>query len=733
MASKHEMVYILSEDYWGFDPSTRDDALNFYTNVWTLPKSQYDSMTDEDDRRKLYRCALFYVVDKTDNHGFTPLAIQSQGNTVIVAATAAGGGINRRKYDSGAESEYETGSIIMRQADSKATTFDELQNMSTSTPGKFKIEEFIFDNETAIKSKVEELQEELGQINAAESYASESVPADVALDVSQPLAANPTTAAIAGADLITDVQDTSLNLFAEETMNLPNSNLPGLPVVANDFGESSALTSGNSVPQWYGADGELSAADKMAIKRKRIMESKMRGINRRNARKDKMEQMSAEMVNDISFEQVGGQDALGVGLPVIANDFGEDSAGGSGHGVPQQYGAETEMSQLMTSNAVGQAGVDYDHEIHYRADELSAEDFPGLHAAEQTMSLSPALPGLPVVPNDFGESSALTSGNSVPQWYGAEGRDSAANFIYDRDNKLEEKIRELKEMVRDEQESILGYNDAKDRLHSSIIEYEKTMKEAGKNPHQTSFWQSKLRSMDEINHNIEKIENQIDNYDYQIDELEDQREGLSQVNLGAEGGRKYGKRQRFDHIKGNSRYLARNAKGQWISNVGVSGSIKADLRSSAKSQQPVGFRGLGDADVRQAEGTMSDEEVIAILTEVEKSDKGVYNKYPVGQVRMAMSLVNQRPSLKAWAQKTYSAEAAPSVVDAAEPLEYIPYEFADEMDVGEYISSDDFMVLLAETVDGMALRYKPPMYRSPLAMAGAGAILAVVGMKLLKK
>ena len=558
------MVYILSEDYWGFDPATRDDALNFYTNVWTLPKSQYDSMTDEDDRRKLYRCALFYVVDKTDNHGFTPLAIQSQGNTVMVAATAAGGGITKRKYDSGADSEYETGSIIMRQADSKATTFEELQDMKTSTPGKFKIEDFIFDDETAIKSKVEELQEELGQINAAESYASESAPADVALDVSQPLAANPSTAAISGADLITDVQDTSLDLFAEETMNLPNSNLPGLPVVPNDFGESSALASGHSVPQWYGADGELSAADKMALKRKRIMESKMRGINRRNARKDKMEQMSAEMVNDIQFEEVGGQDALGVGLPVIANDFGEDSAGGSGHGVPQQYGAETEMTQLMTSNALGQAGVNYDHEIHYRADELSAEDFPGLHAAEQTMSLSPALPGLPVVPNDFGESSALTSGNSVPQWYGAEG------------------------------------------------------------------------------------------------------------------GRKYGKRQRFDHIKGNSRYLARNAKGQWISNVGVSGSIKQDLRSNAKSQQPVGFRGLGDADVRQA-------------------------------------------------------EAAPSVVDAAEPLEYIPYEFADEMDVGEYISSDDFMVLLAETVDGMALRYKPPMYRSPLAMAGAGAILAVVGMKLLKK
>ena len=66
--------------------------------------------------------------------------------------------------------------------------------------------------------------------------------------------------------------------------------------------------------------------------------------------------------------------------------------------------------------------------------------------------------------------------------------------------------------------------------------------------------------------------------------------------------RRYGKRQRFDHIKGNSRYLARDAKGRWISNVGVSGSIKQDLRSNAISKQPVGFRGLGDAKVHHAEG-----------------------------------------------------------------------------------------------------------------------------------
>ena len=625
MADAHDMVYILSEDYWGFDPATRDDSLNFYTNVWTLPKTQYDSMSDEDDRRKLYRCALFYVVDKTDNHGFTPIAIQSQGNTVIVAATASGGGINKRMYNGGTDAGYETGSIVMRQADSKANTFEELQDMQTNVPGKFQIDEFIFDDEAAIKSKVEELQEELGQINAAETgvHAAEvsGAPQDAALDVSLPLAANPTTAPIDGADLITDVQDTSLNLFAEyETANLPYSSLPGVPVVANSFGEDSSL-SGNGVPEWYGADSDdMTPADKLALKRKRVLESKMRGINRRNARKDKAESMmAAEQTANLTYSNLPA-------LPVVPNTYGEDSSL-SGSGVPEWYGSaehdqgyndrddehigemhrgphsqdlkarrdeskgmtnalnrhhpysdvdtmsaeggmadqETDMTQLMTTQAFGQAGVRYDHEIHYRADELAAEDFPGLAAAnEQTANLTySSLPGIPVVPNDYGEDSSL-SGHGVPEYYGAEG------------------------------------------------------------------------------------------------------------------GRKYGKRQRFDHIKGNSRYLARDAKGRWISNVGVSGSIKQDLRSNAKSQQPVGFRGLGDAEVRRA-------------------------------------------------------EAAPSVVDAAEPLEYIPYEFADEMDVGEYISSDDFMTLLAETVDGMAIRYKPPMYRSPLAMAGAGAILAVVGMKLLKK
>ena len=509
MANNHTMVYILSDDYWGFDAGTKDESTGFYKNTWTLPKSQYDSMGDEADRAKLFRCALFYVTDKTDNHGFTPLAIQSQ-NDVVIVAEASSGTINKRMYTKGQKSGYATGGDVMRQADPAATTFDELKDMTTSTPGEFMINEFIFDNESAIKTKVEELQTELGQINAAEtgSYASESVPTAAALQVSEPLAADPSTEMASGSELITD-ELTSLDLFAE---------------------------------------GDMTAADKLALKRKRKVESKIRGLKRRAGRSNKMAmlEMDADTNAIIQFEEGGYSSAS-----VPPSDI--------------HFGSETEASQLMTTQAVGQAGADYDHEIHYRAD---------------------------------------TSGEECPQ--------------------------------------------------------------CGK-----PTWDTETTRHDTWHQCV----------DCKIAWLPDSDEYISFQELDkhhrAEG-RKYGKRQRFDHIKGNSRYVARNAKGQFISNVGVGNSIRADLRSSAKTQQPVGFRNQGDAMVRRA-------------------------------------------------------EAAPSVVDAAEPMDYQPYEFIDEMETGEYISSDDFMTLLAETVDGMALRYRPPMYRSPAAMLTAGVVLGALGLKLLKK
>ena len=54
MAESRERVYILSEDYWGFDASSKNDTLNFYDNVWILKKNQCVELPEE-VRNKLYR------------------------------------------------------------------------------------------------------------------------------------------------------------------------------------------------------------------------------------------------------------------------------------------------------------------------------------------------------------------------------------------------------------------------------------------------------------------------------------------------------------------------------------------------------------------------------------------------------------------------------------------------------------------------------------------------------
>ena len=59
------------------------------------------------------------------------------------------------------------------------------------------------------------------------------------------------------------------------------------------------------------------------------------------------------IVNPMVYEEVGGRDALGVGLPVIGNDYGQDSAGGIGRGAPEWYGAESAFDKLANKVAQG--------------------------------------------------------------------------------------------------------------------------------------------------------------------------------------------------------------------------------------------------------------------------------------------------------------------------------------------------------------------------------------------
>ena len=129
-----ESVYIFySQDYWGFDASSKNDTLNFYDNVWILKKNQYDGLPEE-VRNQLYRCALFYHKSRVDNHGYTPLAIRDEGTTVKVRGPNRQGMVEMRTYDEGGPKPtlclllMELIPITMREADPSAADMSQLES-----------------------------------------------------------------------------------------------------------------------------------------------------------------------------------------------------------------------------------------------------------------------------------------------------------------------------------------------------------------------------------------------------------------------------------------------------------------------------------------------------------------------------------------------------------------------------------------------------------------------------
>jgi hypothetical protein len=184
--------------------------------------------------------------------------------------------------------------------------------------------------------------------------------------------------------------------------NVDETHVQGVPIVPNTRGEDSAI-GGRGVPQWYGAEQGYNdkqdesmgmrhrGSHSQSMKDRRDEAAAMdKGHSMMHRKYDDVMTMDAE-VNPMVYEEVGGHDALGVGLPVISNSWGEDSAGGSGNGVPQMYGAE--VNELVYSD-----NVDTTH-----------------------------VQGVPLVNNSWGNDSSIGFGRGVPQWYGsAEAPESVA-------------------------------------------------------------------------------------------------------------------------------------------------------------------------------------------------------------------------------------------------------------------------------------------------------------------
>lgn len=558
-----ERVYILSPDYWGFDPATQDTALNFFTNVWTLPKATYDGLGEE-DRQRLYRCALFYHTKRVDNHGFTPIAIFDKDADLMVRGTGRGGLPQVRKYSTGSQSPpYTVDTITMAAADPSSTTWDELADQTKqSADGTFTIGSYMFD-ENKIMETINNLESEVGTVvgaSAAESYSAESTPASVAVDVSEPLSVNPTAESPSGSEVIYEAPRT-------------DREGPGLRTL------------------------------------KHRMSAKDRAMARRKAREAKESRI-----------QAGLRDTLE---------------------------AETEMSQLMTTNAVGQAGADYDHEIHYRAD----------------------------------------------------SSETPANYVFNRDNELEQEIRKL--------------------------DYE-------------------MRSIS--NHRMSKEEEKrYHSMRHTVEEHEKEREALNNVSLGAEDEAVLA---HYANWSEDSTMLSGNGVPTYY---GSAETFEAPMARYSPGKDDVnrvlaslrsrysGLRVSGTPIYMTMRSGSSNKYHVFVRT-----NKGNFNGY--GRIGYAPTIhgpmsdseydrklrAKQRPS-KGYEETKYAEANYSPMTETPSPHE--PYSFMDEMTPnGEFITSDEFMELMSETIDGMSLRYeKPSMFGSPLAMGVGGALVAALGYKLWSK
>lgn len=240
----------------------------------------------------------------------------------------------------------------------------------------------------------------------------------------------------------------------------------GVPVIANSYGEESALKSGDGVPQWYGSAETFEASGyggtgprtvmttadgtrkyirrnkkgqftpyQVNIAGKKGSASIDRRMNARNyAKSGHRDQGDANPVGMIdrasrsienAIDSVFGSETIETQMePVIPNSYGDNSALSSSNGVPQWYGSAEQGYNDRDDESIGMR-----HRGHHKQSLKSRRD----ESKGMTGSMNHHHPysdvgtmmaetemGLPVVPNSFGEESTVVdSGHGVPQWIGS--------------------------------------------------------------------------------------------------------------------------------------------------------------------------------------------------------------------------------------------------------------------------------------------------------------------------
>ncbi len=235
-----KMLFIQSNDYWGYDAASFDDSINFYKMSWTVPESQYEGMS-EDEKKRLYPCALFYVAGVTDNHNFLTLKIVKDSKEAKVSGME-GSKRRTRRYEIGSPAQYSVGSYALQAAPSSATNISEIKEAvesGSTSPGSFNVSGFL-DDAKNIAEAVNYTEEK-----SAESFAAPATePSGSAYEPADPTVANPSTEGPSESELITMDAEIEYAELGEELY----------PIVPNTTGQDSSFN-GRGVPQWYGAEG----------------------------------------------------------------------------------------------------------------------------------------------------------------------------------------------------------------------------------------------------------------------------------------------------------------------------------------------------------------------------------------------------------------------------------------------------------------------------------------------
>ena len=806
MAESRERVYILSEDYWGFDAASKNDTLNFYDNVWILKKNQYDGLP-EDVRNQLYRCALFYHKSRVDNHGYTPLAIRDEGAIVRVRGPNRQGLPEVRTYDKGSQSPPYvvtdgTDTITMRAADPSATDMAQLEAVgATTTPGTFLINDFIY-KEKDILDTINKLESEIGDVINAKSAEfvapTDAPPEGYEMDGSRPLAENPQTegfsadhcgcgvsacapcGSICGCKCMcaegeatpeTAPAAAALQVSDPPSINPPAEEYSTANVQYDPTGIEGGYTPQNTFDvaaehsQGYDSRDDESIGErhrgshKQSLKSRRdeskgetdhldphhpyadvstmsaehktdregpksaTLQHRLSAKARSKARKaaraakalDYPHKFEAEVNPVVMSDNV--EETHVPGVPVVPNDFGEDSSI-AGYGVPQWYGSAEEavplteevpmgeeMRQVMTTQAFGQAGGNYDHMIHYSAED-SPSEVPG---SDDNFVMMPDA-GIDILApaNAYGTNSAIVSGQGVPQWYGS------AEHRQGYDSRDDESIGERHRGSHTQ--------DLKDRRDES-----KAMTDHW-DPHHPYSDVTTMSAESRFDKLAHKISMQYQDKGWSKSKADE----MGRKTAAVIGRRKYGAK-RFAQMGRAGRRAAKHAEEvnpmYFSSNVDVDHIQGVPVINNSWGGDSSDGMGRG-APQWYGSAEYHNEEVNPMYFEQVDGHDALGVGLPViandyGQ--------DSAGGIGRGVPVFYGAEAPASVaVDESNPESYHPYEFVDEMSPdGEYMTGDDFMTLLSETIDGMGARYqKPSMFGSPVVMAAGGALMAWLGMNL---